>query len=53
MQKLLKKKVDTSKALKNEKKKKKNEEYKESQITTNIFGFILYIKDLILLENIV
>ena len=35
------------------KKKKKNEEYKESQITTNIFDFILYIKDLILLENIV
>ena len=34
-------------------KRKKNEEYRESQITTiNIFGFTFYIKNHILLENI-
>ena len=33
---------------------KKNEEYKESQITTtSIFGFIFYRKNYIFLENIV
>ena len=35
-------------------KRKKNEKYKESQITTtNIFGFTFYIKNYILLERIV
>ena len=35
-------------------KRKKNEEYKESQITTiNVFGFTFYIKKYILLESIV
>ena len=34
-------------------KTKKNEEYKESQITTmSIFGFTLFIKNYILLKNI-
>ena len=32
--------------------RKKNEEYKESQITTvNTFGFAFYMKNYILLEN--
>ena len=35
-------------------KTKKNEEYKESQITTmSIFGFTFFIKNYILLKNIV
>ena len=35
-------------------KRKKNEEYKESQITTiNIFGFNFYVKNYILLDSIV
>ena len=35
-------------------KRKKNEEYRESQVATiNIFGFTFYIKNHILLENIV
>ena len=35
-------------------KREKNEEYGESQITTiNIFGFTFYVKNNILLKNIV
>ena len=35
-------------------KRKKNEEYRESQITAiNILGFTFYLRDCILFENIV
>ena len=34
-------------------KRKKNKEYRESQITKKIVGFTFYIKDHILLENII
>ena len=34
-------------------KRKKNKEYRESQITIKIVGFTFYIKDHILLENII
>ena len=47
-----KKNADKRKTLKN--KKRKDEEYRESQITTiNIFGFTFYIKNYILLKIIV
>ena len=51
-----KKKTNIRKTLTNKKKKekKKSEEYKEIRITTiKIFGFIFYIKNFIILENII
>ena len=48
----IKEKIKTEKHWKM--KTKKNEEYKESQITTmSIFGFTFFIKNYILLKNIV
>ena len=54
MQKALKNRRKQTEEKHSKKKKKKNKEYKESQITTiNIFGFTFYIKNHILLKNIV
>ena len=51
-----KKKTNIRKTLTNKKKRKKEKrkEYKEIRITTiKIFGFIFYIKNFIILENII
>ena len=54
MQKTMKKKKKTDRIKHSKMKKTKNEEYRESQMTTiYISGFTFYIKNHILLENII
>ena len=54
MQKTLKKRRKQTEQKHSKMKRKRNKEYKDSQITTtNIFGFTFYIENYISLENIV